>query len=615
MAILFNPYASVASILADFDTRLAMAGGVVLGALSLSGPLTNGTASTGTILGTNNGSTVTSNVTGLTVNSGARTYSFDGTATAATIANGLVETLAGATNSPRSTPITVAASTGAVAPTFANTDMIFYSDSRSDAHGVNGLYSASGYAPVIYNRGVAGWIGTLTGHRFRVGKFANYSISGGSAEQAAQNPRQAQNGTVVAGNWWRGSAVAGGSDNKGYVQAGQDPAGIVFIQLGTNGFVAGTGAGSSFAAIQTIIAGILAQNPNKVIILSNELPKGIANDGTVVTGNDLGLSSATYQTYAQNLMKLSFDSGDALANPRVISVDTAASIRDTTQPTYYRNRQGTMPDGLHPSAIGAKLETQAIVDRLSAVYGATYTSLPSLAVAPTTNGLASQGNSVATPQPYLNRNPNMTAGNNGTVSGTNYGTAPTTATVPEGYTVIGTATNSTSIVLDKTTVPNELLITITGTATAATTLVELRQTISGADLTSLTGTGQFTLSDKLRPLIRRSIAAGSQNLTSVYCKATVFGDTTAKNRVGIVGAASAFAKLNDGGLDAGDGVQRTLLGEVLDLAEPNMAVTPGALTSVSSMLVSAFIEFNSAIGDPISATVRITQHGIYRSAS
>lgn len=88
------------------------AAGTTLNALSLSGALTNGTTSTGTITGATSGSSIASNVTGLTVNSGARTYSFDGSAIAGTTANGLVETLAGATNSPRSTPVTVAAAGG-----------------------------------------------------------------------------------------------------------------------------------------------------------------------------------------------------------------------------------------------------------------------------------------------------------------------------------------------------------------------------------------------------------------------------------------------------------------------------------------------------------------------
>jgi len=80
----------------------------VLKPLSLSGALKASTASSGTIIGATAGSTIVSNVAGLTVNSAARTYSYTGTA-AGTTANGLVETLAGAAGSPMSTPVNVAA--------------------------------------------------------------------------------------------------------------------------------------------------------------------------------------------------------------------------------------------------------------------------------------------------------------------------------------------------------------------------------------------------------------------------------------------------------------------------------------------------------------------------
>lgn len=77
--------------------------------LSLSGALTNGTASTGNIIGTAFGSTIASNVAGLTVNSAARTYAWDGTGAVATTASGLVETLAGAPGSPKPSSVTVVA--------------------------------------------------------------------------------------------------------------------------------------------------------------------------------------------------------------------------------------------------------------------------------------------------------------------------------------------------------------------------------------------------------------------------------------------------------------------------------------------------------------------------
>ena len=80
----------------------------VLKPLALSGALKANVASSGTITGATKGSAITSNVPGLMINSAARTYSYTGAA-AGTTANGLVETLAGAAGSPKSTSVTVAA--------------------------------------------------------------------------------------------------------------------------------------------------------------------------------------------------------------------------------------------------------------------------------------------------------------------------------------------------------------------------------------------------------------------------------------------------------------------------------------------------------------------------
>jgi hypothetical protein len=81
---------------------------ITLGTLTLSGTLRIGTAASGTIIGATAGSTITGNIPGITINSGARTYSGTPTGSAATISNGLVETLTGASNTPNNSSITVA---------------------------------------------------------------------------------------------------------------------------------------------------------------------------------------------------------------------------------------------------------------------------------------------------------------------------------------------------------------------------------------------------------------------------------------------------------------------------------------------------------------------------
>jgi hypothetical protein len=85
-----------------------------LGDLVLSGQLIPGTPSSGTILNATTGSTITSNVSGLVVNSAARTYTYNGAGTVGAINNGLVETLAGATFSPRGNVVTLVSASGPV---------------------------------------------------------------------------------------------------------------------------------------------------------------------------------------------------------------------------------------------------------------------------------------------------------------------------------------------------------------------------------------------------------------------------------------------------------------------------------------------------------------------
>lgn len=94
---------------ATLNTPVNGAVAPTLGTLTLSGALQIGTAASGTIIGATAGSTITGNIPGITINSGARTYSGTPTGSAGTISNGLVEALAGATNTPNNSSITVAA--------------------------------------------------------------------------------------------------------------------------------------------------------------------------------------------------------------------------------------------------------------------------------------------------------------------------------------------------------------------------------------------------------------------------------------------------------------------------------------------------------------------------
>ena len=104
-----------------------------LNTLTLSDSLQIGVATSGSILGATAGSTIVSNIPGITVNSGLRTYSGTPTATG----SGFVETLSGATGSPKTSAIAVAAPpvTATVDNTLANST-------------VNGS-SVSGFAALV----------------------------------------------------------------------------------------------------------------------------------------------------------------------------------------------------------------------------------------------------------------------------------------------------------------------------------------------------------------------------------------------------------------------------------------------------------------------------------
>lgn len=84
-----------------------VASGAALNTLTLSGALVQGAASSGTISGATAGSSIAPRLVGLTVNNGAGTYAYDGTAFAGTQNDALVETKAGASNSPNPSPLTV----------------------------------------------------------------------------------------------------------------------------------------------------------------------------------------------------------------------------------------------------------------------------------------------------------------------------------------------------------------------------------------------------------------------------------------------------------------------------------------------------------------------------
>jgi hypothetical protein len=141
MAINYDRF--VSTVMSEFGARLDAA--TALDTLSLTTALQSGTAVSGWILGATKGSTITSNIPGISVNSALRTYSGTPTGGAQTIADGLVETLGASANSPKSTSISVAAA-AATAPSLAALSLSSGTAQVGTAKTINILGATSGSA-------------------------------------------------------------------------------------------------------------------------------------------------------------------------------------------------------------------------------------------------------------------------------------------------------------------------------------------------------------------------------------------------------------------------------------------------------------------------------------
>lgn len=138
-----------------------------LATLTLSGSLQIGTAASGTIIGATSGSTIVGNIPGVVVNGPNRTYSGTPTGPAGPIANALVETLAGAVGSPKSSSITVNAATLAKAFTNRLNLMGYNGYAGSDGTDTDSncrvyCYNNSGAIVTKFIANFAGWYATGT---------------------------------------------------------------------------------------------------------------------------------------------------------------------------------------------------------------------------------------------------------------------------------------------------------------------------------------------------------------------------------------------------------------------------------------------------------------------
>lgn len=507
----------------------------------------------------------------------------------------------------------VASSGGTPTPTPSvltpsNWDFISYGDSRVSA-GVQALSSqANGYSTYTSNLGWTGGLGARSGNRLRPGRFSNFGIGASTTTQGAAVPRlDAVNG-ASAGRFDRPDGNFAG--NKSAIDAKNHAAGIVIYLYGTND-TTGIPA-TSLTNTETILDNI---GPTKLVIICNELPRGINMTGAAANAASV---PANNYSLSRSLLKYDYASGDAKARSNVIVVNTYDAWLDVASGASYNNLRGMSYDGLHEAPYGSAVICNAIVTRLAAVYGATWTALPDQTVKPTANGLVSLANSA----PYVNSNPVFTPGTNGTVSGT-WGTPPVNTGVAQGWTLSGTNVPSMVGVAEKgvETDPDGYPVqkfTASGNVAAATTAtVSFSQTLSGASLTSAISGGFLALTDRLRGFCRMKIDAGSALLYHVRVRLVVTDSTVTRSQQAVSnqGTTVTGALINDF-LDAEDGTWRDYMTELLDMQDANLVAASMNVAAISNVTIWIDIAFrnNTAGSLPAAATVRLSRAGWYRSA-
>ena len=505
----------------------------------------------------------------------------------------------------------VLGSKGIVTP--SNADIAWWGDSRTENGFQTSVSATTGYGTKTTINGAMSYIGPASGHKLRLARNANFAIFGSTTIEGAAIPRQSAAGTVTVGQWWRGSAtdtVPSGSDNKGVDYAINHEAGIFVYLDGTNDGATNWVSASRIATlsvVQTLAAA------SKIVVVLNELPRGIKPDGTL--GNNLTLSdAAAFKAYSVWLAGLDYASGQPQSQPNVIAVDSWSIGIDPSSGAQYYNLPGMLYDGLHPTQYYCNLIAQAITARLQAVFPSWYAALPSLITIPTTNGLSTPTASA----PFLNPNPIMTAGTGGTVTGNWSGTAPSASGVCQGWTLTGGASGyNLTCVASNTGITdpqggNAQRLVISGSLGASTTSYI---TMSQNSTASLISSGMMTLASKLRAMLRFRVQPGSVGLSAVSIQGALITTSTPQNMITTTPVIGYFASYyNQNGLDVFAGSQwMDFMSSLDDLADPNLAINNGNPTGVSAIQVVITFYFTNyaATAQSVGATIDVSRAGYF----
>jgi len=501
-------------------------------------------------------------------------------------------------------------------PTPSNYDYIWFTDSRG-AFGQQSTLDANGFTQNDTYMNMFRWASRLSNYRIRPGLFPNYGITGNSTTQMIANPRQNASNVVTTGYWYRPETFTGqtgASGNKGYVEVNADSAGIAFVLMGTNDNTV-----TMPTTTQANMTTLLNSLTGKVVVILNEMPRGINKTGASQSAVTDG---ANRKTYSDWINTLDFQSGHPNSRPNVIVVDSWGETVNPASGPNWTNLQGYFYDGVHQGQWGARKLGQKIVDRLSTVWAGQWASLPQRFPIPTTDGLSVPADA----QPFVNTNPIFTPGTNGTTSGT-FGTAPSASTIPQEWGINANSNCSTmTVVSDKTVTGPDgepaVKLTISGTALTANTVssILLRQQIctNNAGWAALLSANRIALTDMIRAVGRYKVDPGSAVLHGVSLQWLVTASPAAGSLKAFDGNVTSSANdlANSSGKDVYDqNAWYYQLTQMTRLDEPNMSAN--ALTSANGTVLTLQwdIRFLHDGTTAPAATIYFSRTGLARVAS
>ncbi|NLS28143.1 hypothetical protein S2M10_31520 [Sphingomonas sp. S2M10] len=495
----------------------------------------------------------------------------------------------GGAPTPTPTPVS-----SRITPT--NWDVIGIGDSRTDTVLAGTLTGTAGYTAGTSIFGPIGWVQVLSQNRLKFGRYPNFGISASTTTQGAAVPRQNASGVVTNSSpqtWFRGTD----STNKGMDYAAAHPAGIAVILYGVNdadSLLSSTSRTNLLAILNNL-------RPGQLKVILNETGTGKKIDGSIAGG-----TTANKLAFSAWINTLDADSGHANARNDVLVVDSMGPSYDAASGT---NHLGWLRDDRHPTPWGSRKWGQLVIDRLAAAYGSVWTNLPKRITLPTAAGA-----------PFIHSNPLLTPGGNGQVVGANFGTAPTAATIPQGWAVSGTGAGAgITVTCDKTgTTPDGFpmfQISVSGTLPDQSSYtLQIYQLASGSAV---------ALTDKLQGVCKRRVLPGSQQLLGARLRISITDATVAKSQGAYDQGGSPGGSgdrlgyyINSAGFDAG-GEWEELQTQMIDLADPNMDAAnggPGLISSPSQVVVYMDLQFGNYTGATanVSATVQLAQMGMLK---